>query len=152
MARAVLAYRAVHDQLGSPLFPGVAEALAALAAAGLPLALATSKPQPFAEAVVAGKGLSPLLDVVVGSDRAHGRRTKGDVVAAALLALGLPAAPVMVGDRRHDVAGAAEHGVPCVGALWGYGGEQELRAAGAAALVRSPAELVALLTGGPVPL
>ncbi len=37
----------------------------------------------------------------------------------------------MVGDRLHDVEGAAEHGLRCVGAGWGYAEPGELVAAGA---------------------
>ena len=145
---AVTTYRRHYDPLAAPLFDGVVDALTALRTAGVPLVLATSKPQPLAEQVVAGTPLRGLLDAVVGSDRERGRRTKGDVVAAALAVLGrtsapAPGSPVMVGDRVHDVAGAAEHGVPCIGALWGYGSRQEL--SGAAALVGTPAELVAVL-------
>lgn len=147
VARAVAAYRAGYDLLGSPLYAGVPEALAALRAAGLRLALATSKPQPFAEQIVAAHALAPLLEVVVGSDRPAGRRTKGDVVGEALRQAPPARAAVMVGDREHDVHGAAEHGLETVGVLWGYGDEAELTAAGAAALVRTPAELVELLTG-----
>jgi phosphoglycolate phosphatase len=47
----------------------------------------------------------------------------------------------MWGDRKHDVAAANRHGIPTIGALWGYGGERELREAGAAALCASPAEV-----------
>ena len=146
VARAVTLYRAHHDQLASPLYEGVRAALQALRGAGLRLALATSKPQQFAELVVAGKQLTSFFDVVVGSDREGGRLTKGDVIASALVALGTPTFPVMVGDRRHDVQGAAEHGVPCIGVLWGYGEPGELEQAGAAALAATPIELVDLLT------
>ena len=38
----------------------------------------------------------------------------------------------MVGDRRHDVAGARETGLPCIGVLYGYGRREELERAGAA--------------------
>ena len=146
VARAVALYRAHHDQLASPLYEGVLAALQALRGAGLPLALATSKPQQFAELVVAGKQLTSFFDVVVGSDREGGRLTKGDVIASALFALGTPTFPVMVGDRRHDVQGAGEHGVPCIGVLWGYGEPGELEQAGAAALAATPVELLHLLT------
>lgn len=145
VAEAVRVYRACHDQLASPLYEGVVETLHALRGAGVRLAVATSKPQGFAEQVVAGKGLQDVLGLVVGSDRAGGRVTKGDVVRRALELLGHPCAPVMVGDRSYDVLGAAEHGVPCIGALWGYGSAQELSGAGAVALARSPADLPGLL-------
>ena len=143
--RAVQVYRAHHDQSASPLYDGVLDVLAELRTAGLRLAVATSKPQGFAELVVAAKGLDALLELVVGSDRPHGRITKGDVVGRALTLLGGAYAPVMVGDRCYDVRGAAEHGVPCIGALWGYGSERELTEAGAVALARSPKDLSALL-------
>jgi phosphoglycolate phosphatase len=32
----------------------------------------------------------------------------------------------MVGDRHHDVDGAAEHGIPTVGVAWGYAEPGEL--------------------------
>lgn len=147
---AIRVYRDNYDLLASPLYDGMTEVLRALRAAGLPLALATSKPQEFAEVVVAGTALAGLLDVVVGADIPVGRVSKGDVVAEALRLLELrlperPASPVMVGDRRHDVLGAAEHGVPCIGVLWGYGSPEELSGAGAAALAAAPGDLTALL-------
>ena len=36
-----------------------------------------------------------------------------------------PAACVMVGDRRHDIAGAHANGVRALGVLWGYGAREE---------------------------
>ena len=143
--RAVAAYRGSYDLLGSPLYAGVLAALQRLHGAGLRLALATSKPQPFAEQVVAAHGLEPWLEVVVGSDRPGGRRTKGDVVAEALRRAVPRRRAVMVGDREHDVLGAGEHGLDCIGVLWGYGDEAELTAAGAVALAGTPAELMQLL-------
>ena len=47
----------------------------------------------------------------------------------------------MIGDRRMDIEGARHHGMRNVGVLWGFGGEQELRDAGADHLVMSPARL-----------
>ena len=44
----------------------------------------------------------------------------------------------MVGDRRHDVEAALDLGLTPAGALWGYGGRDELEAAGAAWLVERP--------------
>ena len=51
----------------------------------------------------------------------------------------------MIGDRRYDMEGAARHGMRAVGVLWGFGDADELRAAGARALVESPAALVTTL-------
>lgn len=143
-------YRATYDHLSPPLYPGALEALQRLRAAGLRLALATSKPEDLARAVVDHTCVAPLLDVVAGSDRPAGRATKADVVRRALdlLAHQGPTAarsPVMVGDRSHDVLGAAAHGVPCIGATWGYGTPDELTEAGAVALAVDLPHLVDLL-------
>jgi phosphoglycolate phosphatase len=53
--------------------------------------------------------------------------------------------PVLVGDRSHDVLGAAAHGLPCVGAGWGPAPPGELAAAGAAAIAATPADVVPAL-------
>lgn len=147
VAEAVHVYRENYDLLGPPLYPGVLEALERLRAAGLRLALATSKPEELAVQVVDHQGLRPLLDAVCGAGLDHERTTKADVVAKALRRLGGPRRPVMVGDRSHDVEGATAHGVPCIGVLWGYGDEPELTAAGAVRVVGDVDDLVAVLLG-----
>ena len=50
----------------------------------------------------------------------------------------------MIGDRIHDVEGAAQHGIPVVFAAWGYGDPAE--AAGSIAVASSPAELPGIVT------
>jgi phosphoglycolate phosphatase len=52
---------------------------------------------------------------------------------------------VLVGDRSHDVLGAAAHGLPCLGAGWGPAEDGELESAGAVAIAATPAEVFALL-------
>ena len=51
----------------------------------------------------------------------------------------------MVGDTKYDVIGAKAHGIPTIGVSWGYGDVEEMRAAGAAAIVDRPEELLAQL-------
>jgi phosphoglycolate phosphatase len=69
---------------------------------------------------------------------------KGDVVAQALSTLRVELDDVvLVGDRVHDVVGAHENGISCIGALWGYGSREEL--ADAEALAGDVDELAALL-------
>jgi phosphoglycolate phosphatase len=46
-----------------------------------------------------------------------------------------------------DIEGARHHGMRNVGVLWGFGGEAELRAAGAQTLAVEPAQLPELLAG-----
>ena len=47
----------------------------------------------------------------------------------------------MVGDREHDVHGARENGLDCVGVTWGYAAPGELAAAGAVVVVDTVDEL-----------
>ena len=51
----------------------------------------------------------------------------------------------MVGDTKYDVIGAKAHGIPTIGVSWGYGDVEQMRAAGAAAIVDRPEELLAQL-------
>jgi phosphoglycolate phosphatase len=146
--RAVAAYRA-HYAAGALLdvtvHDGVPELLAALTADGATLAVATSKPETFAVRVLEHTGLLPFFASVHGATLDGAVRHKDQVVAAALAAHPHGRAPVLVGDRAHDVLGAAAHGLPCVGAGWGPAAPGELAEAGAAAVVATPAEVPAAL-------
>ena len=53
----------------------------------------------------------------------------------------------MVGDRRHDVEGAAAFGIDCVGVLYGYGSREELTAAGACFLAEQPTDIADYVLG-----
>ena len=48
----------------------------------------------------------------------------------------------MVGDREHDVKGrVCRLGIPCAGAVYGYGSREELIQAGAHWLLEGPGEI-----------
>jgi phosphoglycolate phosphatase len=47
----------------------------------------------------------------------------------------------MIGDRNHDVVGAHQNGVACIGVLWGFGSKEELTSAGADWLCVLPSNL-----------
>jgi phosphoglycolate phosphatase len=54
----------------------------------------------------------------------------------------------MVGDRLHDIHAAKANCLRSIGVLWGYGGEAELRQAGADIIVAAPADVARFaLTG-----
>jgi phosphoglycolate phosphatase len=146
--RAVTAYR-THYTAGAMLevsvYAGIPELLAALAAAGATLAVATSKPEPFAVRVLEHTGLLPAFASVHGATFDGAVRHKDQVVAAALAAHPGVADPVLVGDRAQDVLGAAAHGLPCIGAGWGPAPDGELAAAGAAEIADSPGQVLAAL-------
>ena len=90
-------------------------------------------------------GLDRYFEAAYGAELDGRLEDKGDLIAHILAERGLePGDCVMWGDRKHDVdRRASRHAIPTIGALWGYGGEEELREAGAAALCASPAEVPA---------
>jgi phosphoglycolate phosphatase len=146
--RAVAAYRAHHSAgalLDVAVHTGIPELLAALRDAGAVLAVATSKPEPFAVRVLEHTGLLPAFASVHGATFDGSVRHKDQVVAAALAAHPGARDPVLVGDRAHDVLGAAAHGLPCIGAGWGPAEDGELADAGAAVVVATPAEVLTAL-------
>lgn len=146
--RAVAAYRE-HYSAGALLdvdvHTGIAELLADLRDDGATLAVATSKPAVFAVRVLEHTGLRASFAGVHGATLDGRVRSKADVVAAALAAYPAAERPVLVGDRAEDVLGAAAHGLPCIGAGWGPAPAGELLAAGAAAVVGTPAEVRTVL-------
>lgn len=127
-------------------YPGVEDLLRELKAAGLTLMVATSKPEVQAVRILNHFGLAQYFDQICGAPLGNEEGSKkSSVIRNALSHLDGPAQTVMVGDRRHDVAGAKETGLPCIGVLYGYGGREELEAAGAAYIAADMAELKKLL-------
>lgn len=148
-ARAIAVYREYFSEKGlfeNAVYPGIPQLLEALQAAGKRLYVATSKPLPFARRILAHFGLDGWFAGVYGTGMDGDGVTKGDVIAQTLRENGIrPHTAVMVGDREHDVLGAAQNGLPAVGVLYGYGDEDELRAAGAAHIAPTVEDLHALL-------
>jgi phosphoglycolate phosphatase len=146
--RAVAAYRAHYSagaMLDAPPYPGIPELLAGLRDDGAVLAVATSKPAPFAVRILEHVGLLGHFASVHGATLDGTVRHKDQVVAAALAEHPEGTDPVLVGDRAQDVLGAAAHGLTCVGAGWGPAEDGELTGAGATAVAATPAEVRALL-------
>jgi len=150
---AVRQFRVYYNEMGGILenevYPGIRELLAQLKGAGKRLLIATSKPQAAAERVMQHFGLSEFVPEIVGGTDAPERNTKGKVIAYCLREYGLdPAAAIMVGDREHDIQGAAENGIPAIGVTWGYGDRAELEGAGAAAVLDTPEEVINYILRG----
>jgi phosphoglycolate phosphatase len=102
----------------------------------------------LAEPLLEALNLSGYFDAVIGPELDSESEQKSVTVARALAKLSPGTRAVMVGDRRYDVSAAHANGMLAIGVLWGIGSEEELRAAGAEATARTPAELRALLERG----
>jgi phosphoglycolate phosphatase len=109
--------------------------------------VATSKPETSATSVLRHLGLHRHFRTVCGDTADGARGSKAFVIGEVLARLDNPdpARVIMVGDRSHDVLGAAAHGIRCIGVLWGYGSPAELTAAGASPLCADAAELSSVL-------
>ncbi|MGB0972015.1 MAG: HAD-IA family hydrolase [Mycobacterium sp.] len=122
---AIAAYRSDYVSRGWSMnrpYAGIPELLADLQATGVRLAVATSKAEPTARRILTHFGLENHFEVIAGASLDGTRSSKADVLAHALTQLApLPDRVVMVGDRSHDVEGAAAHGIGTIVAGWGYG-------------------------------
>lgn len=124
-AEAIEAYRADYLARGwamNSVFDGIPALLDDLSTAGVRMAVATSKAEPTAKRIIEHFGLESHFEVVAGASTDGVRSSKADVLGHALAQLGpLPERVLMVGDRSHDVEGAAAHGIDTVVVEWGYG-------------------------------
>lgn len=127
------------------VFDGVPEVLSTLRDRGIGLTVATGKSGTRARSLLDRLGLLRLFQRVIGSDEIENPKPAPDIVLAALDTLGLgPDRAIMIGDAVTDLASATAAGVPAVAALWGETDEDALLAAGPAAVLRDPRELLAL--------
>ena len=149
---ALLGYREHFSVTGlfeNELYPAIPGVLQKLKDAGLRLAVATSKPEPFSLRIIDHFGLTPYFEAVCGSTMEETRTEKWEVIDYALKLLHIsPAETIMVGDREHDVLGAKKCGVKSIGVLYGYGSREELEKAGAAAIAETPEQIVDIILSG----
>lgn len=127
---------------GCAPFPGAGEALAALRAEGVRIALCTNKPEAPSRALLEAFGLAPLFDALGCGDSFPYRKPDPRHPAATLARLGAgPERAALLGDHANDVAAARGLGIPALYALWGYGGAE--MGAGSAAPLAGFADLPA---------
>ena len=125
-------------------FAGAADLLRTTKKAGLSVVLATSASEGEAEHLTAAIDADDVIDVVTTKADVDASKPDPDIVQTALDKAGLHAADaVFVGDTVWDVQAASRAGVPCVCVLSGGISEGELREAGAIAVYRDVAQLLA---------
>ena len=135
-------YLAINGQYAA-VYPGVAEGLAALRAAGLRLAGLTNKPTAFALPLLEAKGLSGFFSQVFGGDAFERKKPDPLPLVKTCEALGTaPARTLMVGDSSNDAQAARAAGCPVVLVTYGYNHGQPARAVDADGWMDSLAELL----------
>jgi phosphoglycolate phosphatase len=146
---ALTIYRERYSAVGiydCSVYPGVVEMLDRVLGLGFVMCIATSKRRDFADRVIDYLGLRTYVRNVYGAEPGGGLDRKQDLLAH-ILAVEHFAPPdcVMLGDRLHDIEAAKANAIRSVGALWGYGGRDELEQAGADAIAVTPADVLSLL-------
>ena len=126
-------------------YSGIRETLEALRAQGRKLYVATSKPEVTAREILEHFDLSRYFAEICGATVDKTRTSKEDVIAYLLSLDACRENSVMVGDTAFDVIGAAAHGIPTIGAAWSYGKTEDMVSAGAAAIARSPEDLLRII-------
>ena len=132
---ALALYRERFGSIGmfeNALYPDVPETLRELQAAGFRQIIVTAKPHVYARRIAEHFELMGPIETVYGSELDGTRGDKGELIAHVLQRESIaPAEALMIGDREHDMLGAARCGVKAIGATWGYGGADELSRHGA---------------------
>ncbi len=150
-AEGVKIYRERYARVGifeSTVYDGVPEMLAAVKNAGMTVALSTSKPEKYAKMILEHFDLLQYFDIVAGASMDGKLQAKADVIELALSRILNTdrAKTVIVGDRLHDMEGAAHCGIGRIGALWGFGSYEELSAYHPLLLAKTPADVAQFLT------
>jgi phosphoglycolate phosphatase len=147
---AVRRYREHHPtvmQSGTRLFPGVADTLERLHAAGLKLGVCSNKAVAFTRELVRMLHLDHLMGVVTGPEDAGGRpKPDPAMLRVACERLGVsPAETVYVGDMSVDVLAGKAAGIPVWLVHVGRAGTDDPTALGPAKVLGHFGELAELL-------
>ena len=121
------------------VYDGVIQMLEELKKRGKKLIVATSKPELYSEKILKHFELDKYFDFLSGATMDSSRVIKVDVIDHALKSCGITdfSSVIMVGDREHDILGAAHFSLDSIGVLYGYGDLDELTKAGATYIASS---------------
>ena len=146
---AVALYRERFESEGwreREIYHGIGDAVLALHHSGYRLAVVTAKNEPHARKIVSTLPFGHHFEDIIGATPDGRLSHKPELIAEALARLSLSASDCsMIGDRHMDIDGARHHAMHGIGVLWGFGSEQELRDAGAHAIVAAPQHLPAAI-------
>ncbi len=142
-------YREYYNDKGifeNKVYEEIPELLARLHNTGFTLVVTTCKPEAYTMRILEHFDLAKYFNLVVGSTMDGKRSTKSEIIDYAMEKLNAdPKQTVIIGDRKCDIEAAAERSIKSVGAMYGYGGANELMEAGADHIVGSVGDLSMIL-------
>lgn len=102
-------------------FPGLADALARIATAGMSMAVCTNKNEAMAQRLLELTGLRPLFAAVTGGDTFAVRKPNAGHILGTIERAGADrSSAIMIGDSISDIAAAKAAGIPSIGVPFGY--------------------------------
>ncbi|MFA9398483.1 MAG: HAD family hydrolase [Clostridiaceae bacterium] len=146
---AVKFFRDYYKEKGlyeNKVYSGVKDVLENLKSQGFNLFVATSKPTVYAEKILKKFEMDKYFEEVVGSLLDGSRDEKSKVINYLIKKHKLdPKKILMIGDREHDVLGAGENNIDCVGVTYGYGSYEELKKVGATYIVSNVRDILEIV-------
>jgi phosphoglycolate phosphatase len=149
LARALPIYEANYERVNgqtTTIFPGVPEGLAALAAAGFPLACITNKSTRFTGPLLERIGFARYFSVVLCGDSLPKKKPDPMPLTHAAQRFGVePARMLMIGDSLNDVQAARAAGCPVFCVTYGYNEGEDVHGLDVDAIVPSLVEAAGLI-------
>lgn len=129
-------------ELHEPLFDGIRALIDVLNAPEIFLGVATGKNLVGLEHTLRELGLRDRFHTLQTPDHCRSKPDPEMVLRAMSETAMEPGETVVVGDTTFDIEMARSAGATAIGVAWGYHAAEELAAAGAAAVLRHPSELI----------
>ncbi len=139
----------VTGYLENTVYPGIPETLRKLKENGCVLATASSKPLKFVHDICEQREILDCFDYLGGTTFAGSNDTKASVILNAMDKIGAsPDTTLMIGDRRFDIEGAHEAGIPCGAVLFGFGTRKEFEEYKAEYIIEKAEDILTIVEGG----
>lgn len=139
------AYRRYYPKgamLHADPYEGVFEVCQKLTDEGICLAVATSKPQQFAERVLQHFGFDKYMSIVHGADL-EGKLQKADLIRMCVEdAKVRPEQCLMIGDSEFDAQGAQAASVPFLAVAYGFGDRNRMAAFPCEGVAETPMDIL----------
>ena len=131
-----------RSELQEPLFDGIRALIESLSAPEVFLGVATGKNLVGLEHTLKELGLRDRFHTLQTPDHCRSKPDPEMVLRAMAETAVEPGETVVIGDTTFDIEMARSAGVTAIGVAWGYHAVEELYAAGAAAVLEHPLELI----------
>lgn len=118
--RVLVEHYDAHLGTGSPAFPGLLQAMDALEAMGVKMAVVTNKFEALAVKLIEAKGMADRFCAVIGGDTIPGKRKPDREPIDEMMRIGGVERAAFIGDSIYDVKAAHAAGVPCVAVSFGF--------------------------------